>query len=370
MIYGLNVFELSNTELDNSEPDKTVPNKIVLEYQQWLALQDYSSLFDYLESEGFVKWSDDLKLKLPQIFKLRHGVYNQWCQSFLSLPEIVQTDFKIDQGYLSIKNSFANEQHEQIQLDLEQFKENLLALTPWRKGPYKLNSITIDTEWRSDYKWDRLKDHISPLQHRAVLDVGCGNGYHCWRMHEAGAKMVLGIDPSWLFLAQFQMVKHFMGAKPVYFLPIGIEDMPSLSVLGDFGAFDTIFSMGVLYHRRSPLDHLFQLKHLLRREGELVLETLIIDGGEGEALLPKNRYAKMRNVWFLPSIKTLVNWMDRCGFINIRVVSVEKTSIKEQHSTEWVSSESLVDFLDPNDDSKTIEGYPAPKRVVIIANKP
>jgi tRNA (mo5U34)-methyltransferase len=31
---------------------------------------------------------------------------------------------------------------------------------------------------------------------------------------------------------------------------------------------------------------------------------------------------------------------------------------------------SLKDFLDPNDTSKTIEGYPAPKRGLFIATKP
>ena len=56
--------------------------------------------------------------------------------------------------------------------------------------------------------------------------------------------------------------------------------------------------MGVLYHRRSPIDHLLELKGCLQTGGELVLETLVIDGGLGEVLVPENRYAKMRNVWF------------------------------------------------------------------------
>lgn len=351
MTFGGNVSDLNSEQLD---------------YEQWFKLHDYSDLLAHIKSEGLTKWFAHLNKRLPELFNLRHGQYEQWFKSVNSLPKVANSNYQINEGYLKVDNLFVDEQV----INIEQFKQNLRALIPWRKGPYELNQIKIDTEWRSDYKWDRLKEHISPLKNRSVLDVGCGNGYHCWRMYDAGAKIVLGIDPSWLFLAQFQVIKQLMGKSPVYLLPMGIEEMPNNYILGDFGAFDTIFSMGVLYHRRSPLDHLFQLKHLLHSRGELVLETLIIDGEEGEALLPKDRYAKMRNVWFLPTIKTLESWMERCGFINIRVISVEKTSIQEQHKTDWVPSESLEDFLDPFDDSKTVEGYPAPKRVVILANKP
>lgn len=32
----------------------------------------------------------------------------------------------------------------------------LEQLKPWRKGPFSLYGINIDTEWRSDWKWDRV----------------------------------------------------------------------------------------------------------------------------------------------------------------------------------------------------------------------
>ncbi len=126
--------------------------------------------------------------------------------------------------------------------------------------------------------------------------------------------------------------------------------------------------MGVLCHRRSPIDHLLELKSCLRPDGELVLETLVIDGKLGESLVPEGRYAKMRNVWFIPSCETLLQWMMRCGFKNCRVVDVNQTSLKEQRSTEWMHFNSLKDFLDPNDLNLTCEGLPAPKRAIIIAN--
>jgi len=86
--------------------------------------------------------------------------------------------------------------------------------------------------------------------------------------------------------------------------------------------------------------------------------------------VPGERYAKMRNVWFLSSADAMIAWLNRCGFKNVRVVNEDITAVEEQRKTDWIDTESLADFLDPNDPSKTIEGYPAPKRAIFIANKP
>jgi tRNA (mo5U34)-methyltransferase len=78
----------------------------------------------------------------------------------------------------------------------------------------------------------------------------------------------------------------------------------------------------------------------------------------------------MPNVWFLPSPETLVSWMRKQGFVNPRVVDISATSIEEQRSTEWMTYDSLVDFLDPKDINKTAEGHPAPIRAVLVAEVP
>ncbi len=243
--------------------------------------------------------------------------------------------------------------------------ENLLQhLHPWRKGPYHLIGIRIDTEWRSDWKWDRVLPHIASLKGRHVLDVGCGSGYHMWRMLGEEAELVVGIDPSALFLCQFTAIKQLAGnPDSIHFLPLGIEELPKLE------GFDTVFSMGVLYHRRSPIDHLFQLRDQLRDGGELVLETLIIDGGPNEVLVPGDRYAQMRNVWFIPSAAALVGWLEKCGFENVRIVDQSLTTTDEQRRTSWMRNDSLAEFLDPIDSTLTIEGHPAPKRAVLIASR-
>ena len=223
---------------------------------------------------------------------------------------------------------------------------------------------SIDTEWRSDWKWQRVAPHLSDLRGRRVLDVGCGSGYHGWRMAGAGAAQVLGIDPTVLFLMQYLAVKRFTPETPFWFAPLRMEELPA-----GLAAFDTVFSMGVLYHRRSPLDHLLELRDALRPGGELVLETLVVEGDERAVLMPEGRYAAMRNVFFLPSTEHLAVWLRRCGFDRVRCVDECVTTVDEQRATDWMRFQSLPDFLDPDDPTRSREGYPAPRRAVMIARK-
>lgn len=320
---------------------------------------DYQPLYNNLLDAKADAWAKVLPQQLATAFDLtRHGNLEQWQTVIECLPKLATTHRLLDADAVQI--GLSDDLPETARMQLE---HQLKALHPWRKGPYNLFGINIDTEWRSDWKWNRLKNHISPLNHRMVLDVGCGNGYHCWRMLGAGAKMVIGIDPLLLNVMQFQLVRKLHGEAPLYVLPLGIEELPY-----GLNAFDTVFSMGVLYHRRSPIDHLLELRDCLQPGGELVLETLVIDGRLGEALLPEGRYARMRNVWFLPSCETLISWLKRCGFKNIRLVDVTTTSTEEQRSTEWMQFNSLKDFLSAENPQLTCEGLPAPKRAIIIAN--
>lgn len=244
-------------------------------------------------------------------------------------------------------------------------RELLASLSPWRKGPFELGGVTIDSEWRSNLKWDRLKDRIAPLQDRAVLDVGSGNGYYALQMHAAGARTVIGIDPTILYVIQFLAVEFHHRPKRVFVLPLRLDELPETT-----RQFDTTFSMGVLYHQRSPIDHLRQLRDTLRPGGQLVLETLYLPGKEPRASTPENRYARMRNVWMLPTVSELCIWLQRSGFGDVEVVDESLTTCDEQRSTEWMTFESLQEALDPKDPGLTVEGWPAPRRVVVLANAP
>jgi len=289
---------------------------------------------------------------------MKHGDFSRWQQILQQLPPRNSGTIALNQPTVTI------EIPSMTALASEKLRATLKRLLPWRKGPFRVADITIDCEWRSDLKWDRISHSIAPLDGRTVLDVGCGSGYHCWRMRGAGASLVIGIDPTALFVMQFQAVQHFIADPQVQVWPVGIDDMPQ-----QIGSFDTVFSMGLLYHRRAPLDHLKQLRALLRPDGELVLETLIIDGDDQTCLTPHDRYAKMRNVWFIPSIAMLTIWMQRCGWRNIRLIDCTTTSQQEQRATEWMLYESLADYLDPDDPTQTIEGYPAPKRATLLAQR-
>jgi len=184
-------------------------------------------------------------------------------------------------------------------------------------------------------------------------------------MLESGAQRVLGIDPHIAYVAQFWLLKHFAPDLPIDVLPLSLEQLPA-----GLNYFDTAFSMGVIYHRRSPIDHLLELKNCLRPGGELVMESICVDGDEGYCLTPAKKYARMSNVWFVPSIKTLCQWMSRCGYIDIEIVDESVTDLDEQRSTKWMPYESLSDALDPANRDLTIEGLPAPKRAVVVAKRP
>jgi len=298
-------------------------------------------------------------LDLDALKKL-HGEYDDWQHIVSTLPAVQPSivDISCDALKIGSRSDCSSDQHAALIAGLKK-------LHPWRKGPFDIFGTYIDTEWRSDWKWQRVKPHIAPLKDRLVLDVGCGSGYHCFRMRGDGARYVLGIDPTVRYLFQFLALNNYIMDDGVHFLPIKSEEMPRR-----MRCFDTVFSMGVLYHRRSPFDHFDELKDLLRPGGELVLETLVMPGDTNTVVVPRDRYAQMRNVWFLPSAETLPLWLQRAGFENARVVDINQTSINEQRKTDWMTFQSLADFLDPNNSEITLEGLPAPTRAIVIANKP
>jgi len=288
---------------------------------------------------------------------LKHGDLPKWQAILDSLPNITPGSIDLRSGVKIGSREDCSDK------EMELITKAIRSLIPWRKGPFTLFDLIIDSEWQSDWKWQRMADQIRPLAGRTILDVGSGNGYHCLRMAGVNAKLVVGIDPHLPYVMQFLALQKYLPTIPAFVLPITLQQLPS-----PFRAFDTVFSMGVLYHRRSPLDHLLELKSCLHAEGELVLETLIVEGMEGYCLTPKSRYARMSNVWFIPSCLTVENWLARCGYKKIRLVDVSVTSIEEQHKTRWMPFDSLIDGLNPDDHSTTIEGLPAPKRAIFTAS--
>jgi len=243
-----------------------------------------------------------------------------------------------------------------------QIKETALLMKPWRKGPFRFNDLFIDSEWQSQIKYNLLEPHFD-LKDKIVGDIGCNNGYYLFRMLSQEPKKLIGFDPSAIYYSQFQFIDHFIKSDIVYEL-LGVEHVEFYE-----HKFDTLFCLGVLYHRSDPVAMLKSLFKGLNKGGELILDTFMIDGEEEICLTPKDRYSKIPNIYFVPTVPALINWCHRAGFDSVEVLETMKTEPNEQRKTEWIDTQSLEDFLDPNDSEKTVEGYPAPKRVYIKALK-
>lgn len=317
---------------------------------------EFAALHDDLAAIGFDSWRGVDDLLREKTREGVHGRLTEWRSILERLPPCEPAPARLDGPAVSVGPELAGEECARV-------KELLLRLRPWRKGPFKIGGIPIDSEWRSDWKWDRVAPAISPLEGRAVLDVGCGNGYYALRMRGAGARVVVGIDPTLLYLVQFRAIAHWMRPEPVHVLPLRLQELPPQA-----HAFDTVLSMGVLYHQRSPETHLRQLREALKGGGELVLETLILPGNEPAALAIDGRYARMRNIWLLPTLPLLESWLRDAGFPDVRTADVSTTTTAEQRRTEWMPFDSLAEALDPADPARTIEGWPAPRRALLVCS--
>lgn len=269
-----------------------------------------------------------------------------------ALNNLKNTSYDIELGdVIKIKGDYKSD-----------IKDVAKLMMPWRKGPFELFGTYIDTEWRSNIKYNLLRKHFN-LKDRRVADIGCNNGYYMFRMLEDKPSLLVGFDPSPLYRTQFDFINHFVKSDIVYEM-LGVEHAEFYEE-----KFDTIFCLGVLYHRSDPVAMLKQLFRSLDKEGEVILDTFYIDGDEEYALCPKDSYSKIPNIYFVPTIKALKHWCLRAGFESFEVLETSKTDAEEQRKTEWIEGQSLEDFLNPNDTSKTVEGYPAPQRVYVRLTK-
>ena len=327
-----------------------IPPELIADIEAFDRRWEETNLRDWLR-----EMSDQISRGMSE---QRFGDLPRWRAAIAALPSLQAEVIDLDTSAITASGAVIAEKVIELETALR-------GLHPWRKGPYSLFGVNIDTEWRSDFKWDRLAHAIDSLGGRRVLDVGCGSGYHCWRMKGAGASEVIGIDPTPLFVLQFKAIQHYLNIDTVHVLPLTLEQLPP-----KLKAFDTTFSMGVLYHRRSPIDHLTDLRDTLVSGGQLVLETLVVEGDEDAVFVPPDRYARMGNVWFLPSPSALMKWMSKVGFIDVALIDVSQTTVAEQRSTDWMTFYSLSNFLDSADQNKTVEGHPAPMRAIVTARLP
>ena len=334
--------------------------------------------FDAYDAQGFAplwkrlhhlgikqKKLERLKSKCAAALDLKvDSRLTDWRQVTRDLPEFKsECQLELGEPKLYLKGTWS---------EIEAASQTLQRLHPWRKGPIHLGDLFIDTEWRSDWKWTRVLPHLDSLQGAKVLDIGCGNAYHCWRALGEGASFVLGVDPTRLFHYQYRVCSDLFNryapqshheTYPVHHFPLTLEDLDDCTL----PLFDIVLSMGVLYHRRDPQEHLKSLqRHFAPSGGQLILETIVTPNSE--PFYPEGRYAQMRNVWCLPDVNTLLDWLREAGYQNPRLLDLNQTTLQEQRQTDWMRFYSLNQALDAENPNLTIEGHPAPVRAMILAD--
>ena len=295
--------------------------------------------------------------RLRKVWGRREGEQDADQCRLYSGAKNIATETRINRGRVEIKGEVSAQQKSELYQHVTQLKN-------WRKGPFELFGLFIDAEWRSDLKWQRLAERVGPLDGQVVLDIGCNNGYFMYRMQQAGAKCVLGIDPIRHFKYQFEFIQSFARVQGLHYELFGIAELSAFREV-----FDSIFSLGILYHHPHPLQQLMDIYDALRPGGKLVLETIGLKGDDPSALCPPGRYAQMKNVWFIPTLPTLLHWMKQARFRHIEVIATDWEGVDEQRSTPWSASASYRDFLHPDNSRLTFEGHPAPLRFIVAGSK-
>jgi len=123
-------------------------------------------------------------------------------EAILALPDYANVDVKLSD---TVEVHIADLSSE----GTSQIKETALLMKPWRKGPFGLNDLFIDSEWQSQIKYNLLKPHFD-LKDKIVGDIGCNNGYYLFRMLSQQPKKLIGFDPSAIYYSQFQFINHFV----------------------------------------------------------------------------------------------------------------------------------------------------------------
>lgn len=242
--------------------------------------------------------------------------------------------------------------------------ELLAGLIPWRKGPFSYFGSPIEAEWRSERKWKRILPHLDSPGGKRIADVGCNNGYYMLRASSYQPELVVGFEPQERCWYQFELFRRALDLPHLVFELFTSEQLCFFP-----GFFDIVLCLGVIYHCENPLGLLFEIHNSMKPGSQLILECQAIPGDQPTALFPPRRYAKARNVYFLPTASCLQAWLKRVGFVDVSIFSTVKVTTEEQRKTPLAPYESLNDFLDPSDPTKTIEGFPAPLRVCVKARR-
>ena len=280
----------------------------------------------------------------------------KWVNLLAKIPNLQDTKIDLLSG-VHIKGDSYN-------FDEEAIEDFLLQFLPWRKGPFMVNNIIVDSEWRSNLKWDRFLELSLDLKDKNILDVGSGNGYYAFRMLGQGAKAIFCLEPNLMHFSQFLAINHFIQTNKIRMLPERLEVLGMESTF-----FDIVFSMGLLYHQRDPSMHLSSLRNIMTDTGQLVLETIIAPKEYGDYLEPRGPYATMPNVYYVHTDRGFQELAKKEGLRVIKSTTAVQTTVNEQRQTKWMPFKSFESAILSEDPDLTIENLPAPKRKFYVLEK-
>ena len=302
-----------------------------------------------------------------------NSLYNTSNKNLTYTNECVYFDKKLDsnknsKNLESTKEAFSLYFHNATYNEFKALQDLVLDLKPWRKGPFCLYHVDsssqfyIDSEWQSNKKMKLILKALDTIGHnlkdKVVLDVGCNNGYYMFDLALRGVKHITGIDPIAIFFLQFYFFYKLSNISHCAFRLLGVQDVAKLNA-----KYDLILCLGVLYHRKEPLQTLKQLKSILVQNGIVLLETLILQDSNATCLCPYPTYAKMPNVFYIFSPQALQNLALHAGFKSCEILSYSYTDNTEQRSTDFINKKSLGDHLTL---TQTIEGYPPACRGIFV----
>lgn len=135
---------------------------------------------------------------------------------------------------------------------------------------------------------------------KRVLDIGCRDGLFSFYAEKHGAKEVIGIDNDLSKGAVELLIPYFKSKVKMY--EKNLYDIEE----NDFGKFDIIIFVGVLYHLRYPFYSFKKIKDILNKNGQIILETGIY--------LDENK----RSVLYCPIENDSEYEKTSCTFFNVK----------------------------------------------------
>jgi len=104
-----------------------------------------------------------------------------------------------------------------------------------------------------------------------ALDIGCSDGYFSFELEKRGAE-VTAMDFVPETYTGFRVAKEILGSSVTYRMDNVYNLKPE-----EYGHFDVVFFLGVLYHLRKPLAALDAIRSVMKPGAQLFVATFMID---------------------------------------------------------------------------------------------